>query len=387
MALNTTKLGLSGVNALFKMYYGRDASQAELNYWSNKSDAELRPKLIPNSAAQLAKNKTTEGVQKKEVIKNPESKTFYRDPNSKDIYNASTDKRITNPDWEKNWSGKATEVASRNPNNNVEENPVVENKVEENPVVENPGNPVGSSMYESLINSDAFLTEQFKDTNIRNNFDKMSPTLQMAYLQMMKSLGKQVEAGKVINPNVEITPEKIKEFTDQAITELDPYYQEQIRNYKQDLDTSITRLTEDFNTGIRNAEDPFKKNLAAQAESEAQAGTVYGSERGVRETTNVNEQQQKIDEVSKGIKRDVEDDYTSAERKLGSDVISGIETPKLAEYNVTNQGFQNTGSRSLFSPTGGVVGSLQKEKTTAVANRASDLEESYRKQRLLNINI
>lgn len=57
MALNTTKLGLSGVNALFKQYYGRDATPDELNYWANKSDADLRPRLIPNSAVQLAQNK------------------------------------------------------------------------------------------------------------------------------------------------------------------------------------------------------------------------------------------------------------------------------------------------------------------------------------------
>ena len=73
MALNTSKLGLSGVNALFKLYYGRDATKPELDYWANKSDAELRPKLAPNSAVQLAKNKvaaapvveTQESVDKK----------------------------------------------------------------------------------------------------------------------------------------------------------------------------------------------------------------------------------------------------------------------------------------------------------------------------------
>ena len=67
MALNTTKLGPSGVNHLFKQYYGRDATQDELNYWSNKSDADLRPKLIPNSTVQLAKNKpeTQADVDKK----------------------------------------------------------------------------------------------------------------------------------------------------------------------------------------------------------------------------------------------------------------------------------------------------------------------------------
>ena len=64
--LNTTPLGLSGVNALFSQYYGRDATQPELDYWQNKSDAELRPKLIPNSAVQLAKNRpeTQESVDK-----------------------------------------------------------------------------------------------------------------------------------------------------------------------------------------------------------------------------------------------------------------------------------------------------------------------------------
>lgn len=55
--LNTTPLGAGGVQALFKQYYGRAATQEELNYWSQKSDAQLRPKLIPNSATELARNK------------------------------------------------------------------------------------------------------------------------------------------------------------------------------------------------------------------------------------------------------------------------------------------------------------------------------------------
>jgi len=94
--LNTTPLGKSGVNALFKQYYGRDATQAELDYWSNKSDAELRPKLIPNSATELAKNKPQEPKKeepKKEEVKSGaetagggEDKNIYKDPNSNDLY-------------------------------------------------------------------------------------------------------------------------------------------------------------------------------------------------------------------------------------------------------------------------------------------------------------
>lgn len=55
--LNTTPLGNSGVQSLFKLYYGRNATVEELSYWSTKSDADLRPKLIPNSATELAKRK------------------------------------------------------------------------------------------------------------------------------------------------------------------------------------------------------------------------------------------------------------------------------------------------------------------------------------------
>lgn len=57
MALNTTPLWAGWVNSLFQLYYWRPATSAELSYWSTKSDADLRPKLIPNSATQLALNK------------------------------------------------------------------------------------------------------------------------------------------------------------------------------------------------------------------------------------------------------------------------------------------------------------------------------------------
>lgn len=55
--LNTTPLWNGGVQSLFKLYYWRDATPAELTYWKNKSDAQLRPNLIPNSAVELARNK------------------------------------------------------------------------------------------------------------------------------------------------------------------------------------------------------------------------------------------------------------------------------------------------------------------------------------------
>ena len=386
----TNTSGITTVNSLYNKYFNRDATSAESSYWTSQKgdgssaslnrmyqslETQLKTDYKNASGIDYDGSPITQGQTKTQnqlsgQTSTSAGKTFYRD--GVDIYDASTGQKISSTDWANNWSGKATEVT--------------------NPQASDTGDMgdtgtgetgIDLSMYDSIINGDAFLSEQFKDENIKTNFSKMSPTLQMAYLQMLQSLGKTIEAGKVINPNIEITPEKIKEFTDQATSELDPYYQEQIKNYKADLDTSISRLTEDFKTGVRNAEDPFKRNLAVQAENEAQAGLTYGSERGVRENINVSDQQQKIDELAKTTGRSLEDTYKQAERTLGSDVLGSVNA-SLPTYGVSNQGFSSTGSRNLFAPTGGVIGSLPKEQTVAVKGRASELEEAYRNQRILN---
>lgn len=394
--LNKTPLGNSGVNSLFKLYYGRDATQDELNYWATKSDAELRPKLIPNSAVELERNKkTTTTPAPATTVNSNTNLTTTNTLNTTPLGNSGVNAlfklyygRDATSEELNYWSAKSdSELRPKLiPNSATELERNKQANTSDNNFTADTENTAGNetSIYDNIINGDAFLSEQFKDQTIKDNFAKLSPALQMSYIQMMQSLGKQVEAGKVVNPNIDITPDKVKEFTDQAFTELDPYYQEQIKNYKQDLDTSISRLTEDFNTGVRNAEEPFKRNLSVQAETEAQAGTVYGSERGVRESINVSNQQQLIDEASKVAGRAVEDTYTTAERTLGSDVLGGITAPSLANYKVSNTGIQQSGDRKLFAPTGGLIGSLQKEKTTAIKGRASELEEAYRKQRILN---
>lgn len=238
-----------------------------------------------------------------------------------------------------------------------------------------------------FINNDPFITEQFKDANIKAKFDKLPKELKLAYIQSMQSLGNSIEAGKVVNPNISITPAQAKEFTDQAFTELDPYYQEQIKLYKQDLDTSISRLQQDFDKGIRSAEEPFKENLAAQAESEAQAGLTYGSERVKREGQAVQDQQQKIEDYTTTAQRNAEDIAKTGERKLGSDLMGKVAMPTLGNYQVSNKGFSQTGSRNLSSAlTGGLIGEMPKAETVALTGRSSDLEDAYRKQRILSLS-
>jgi len=406
MSIKTTR---SDVVANFVRYHGRQpkaSDEATIQYLTTKAPIEVEKLLAKNSPI-------TKGLVWSEYNKQKSSNKQNNKPKpTSENKPMLTMKEANDPKYWKNGiyvghnnqenkteeatlykEGNETEIvevgsekASELQKDGYTLNNKVEEKVEEKRIEDetDDGGTVDLSMYQNMIDNSIVLTELFNNPAYKEQFGKLSMEGQLAQIQLQLAHEKVLEAGKVVNPNIEISMEQVKKFTDDALTELDPYYQEQIGNYKDDLDTSISRLTEDFNTGVRNSEDPYKRNLAVVAENEAQAGTVYGSERKVRENINVENQQRAIDETSRDLGRRIEDQYTKAERTLGSDVISGIDTPTINEYKVSNQGIQQSGSRDLFNPKGGLVGSLQKEKEVALKGRVSELKEDYRKKRILN---
>jgi hypothetical protein len=406
MAILTNK---SDVIENFVRYHGRQPNTDELKsgglieYLTTKAPKEVETLLAKNSPitggliwadyqkqqAPATPTSTTPKSEPKFVPK-PTSTPTYDPFKEAEKYGYTKEDFANDPGFENYWKNKTPEELAEQlklrkdfdistGKKKVEE---VE-EIEEIEEIEEETEKTEESIWDTIIDNSVFLKEQLSDTEIKSQFDSLPDELKSAYLQLLRSMEDTVKAGEVINPNIEITPEQIQKFTKQATSELDPYYQEQIKFYQQDLDTSISRLTEDFKTGVRNAEDPFKRNLAAQAEAEAQAGLTYGSERNVREKTAIQQQQQAIDEIAKQTGRSIEDTYKQAERTLGSDILGGVDT-SLPTYGVSKQGFSPLNSRSLFSPTGGLVGSLPKERTVAIKGRESELEEEFRKKRILN---
>lgn len=241
-------------------------------------------------------------------------------------------------------------------------------------------------LLQELIESDPFLSEQFEDEEMRAAFEGLPKELQGAYLQTLRALGERIEAGEVINPDIEITPEMAKEFLDQATSEIDPFFREQIGLVKSDLDLSFQRMQEDFETGVRRAEEPFKLGLAAQAETEAQRGLAFGSARGGREQRAITGQQELISDAGQDVARTQQDLLRSAERQIGSEELGGVQAPGVQQFGVSRSGFTPTGTRQLFTPQGGLVGSLGKQKEVDVRRRASELESAFRTTRNLNLN-
>ena len=242
------------------------------------------------------------------------------------------------------------------------------------------------SPFESLIASDPFTSEQLKDPNKRAQFDSMPEDLQAIYLQTSATLSKAISAGKVVNPDVEITPEKSKEFLDQAVSELEPYYQEKYTVLKSDVDKSAGRLIEDFRKGVDRRKDVFKKTLEDTAQAEAESGTVYSSGRIEREARTVDLENQALSDAETTTARGVEDIGRTFEKEAGSDRARTLNIPGLESFRATPTGYSPGPTRSLFQPFTSIVGNIAKERDVATKTRQSELEKTYRAGRVLDLS-
>ena len=243
------------------------------------------------------------------------------------------------------------------------------------------------SVFDSIIAGDAFVSEQLKDENNRKMFDAMPEDLQGVYLQTAGALSKAVESGKVVNPDVEITPDKIKEFTDQATAELEPYYQEKYAVLKSDIERSLSRQIEDYNKGVARRAPEFKKKLEDQANTEAESGTTYSSGRDEREGRIVTDEQNVLNDAATGVARNITDLGVNYEKSVGSDKARTLNIPGLDIFSANRTGtYAPTGTRSLYSPVGNVnMGEIGANRTTAIKTRSNELEEAFRGSRILDL--
>lgn len=247
--------------------------------------------------------------------------------------------------------------------------------------------PVTPSMYDGIIAGNPFLSSQLQNPETRRMFDSLPPDLQAIYLQTATSLGKTIESGKVVNPNIELTPAENQKLLEQARAEIDPYYQEKITGMKQDFQTSISRLMEDYNKGVTRRADQFKTTLEDQAETEADRGLAFSSGRKERLDRTINLENNALSDAATSLTRTGEDQARSLERNIGTSGLRSLNIPGLTTYSASESGYNPSGSRDLFAPLGNVnIGEVGKAQTVDEAQRKSQLETAFRANRVLDLS-
>lgn len=238
----------------------------------------------------------------------------------------------------------------------------------------------------SVAMQDPLISQLLSNPEKKTAFDSLDGAAQQMFMQTASSLNKAIENGKVVNPNISISPEQLKQFYDQASSELDPHYTEQFSSLRGNLDLSLARMSEDYTKAVTRAEDPFKQALAAQAETEAQQGTAFSSERNRREATAVSDQTNRLSDAFSTTQRNAQDLLRGYESNVGTNRARSISMPNLTPYSATTNGFSPTSSRTLDPGLlGGIsFGTLGSQQETAKRTRQNELEQSYRQNRVLD---
>ena len=208
-----------------------------------------------------------------------------------------------------------------------------------------------------------------------------------AFLKFAQDLLQQMkDSGKIVNPAIEITPELIKQFEEQAIAEYSPYYKGQFSAIKGDLETDLSYLSEQYKRAVESKETTFKQNLETQREAEASRGMIFSGGRMTREQSLAQAEERSIAGLGTSLGYQAQKAGTKAERTIGSLNLGGITYPSYKPYSVSTKGmggFAPLGERQLFAPTTGITGSLEREQLTAQQLRQAELEEAERKKRAL----
>lgn len=247
--------------------------------------------------------------------------------------------------------------------------------------------PATNQWYD-LASQDPFIATLLKDPAKRAQFDSLPDELKPAFIQTAMSLGKSIESGKVVNPNIEISPSQLRKFYAQAQTELDPYYNEQFNQLKGNLDLSLKRMEDDYNRVVAQSKDPFQQTLKNQANQEANQGTAFSSGRIERENRTIGNTQNSLDDLYRGVQRGGQDLLRGYESQVGSSKARQLNLPSISPVKASTGGLASDQARVIDSNLlGGVsFGTVGASRETSLRQRQNELESIYRTNRVLNLS-
>ena len=186
-------------------------------------------------------------------------------------------------------------------------------------------------------------------------------------------------SGKKITP-ADITPAQAAQWANQAAAEVDPYYQQQIKAIQSDLNSSFDNLQKEYELTAAEKNAAFRQSLGLQRESEASQGTAFSGGRTAREQSLQSSAQRDFSSLENTTRYNAQKGLNETERTIGSLNLGGISIPKLSSYSASLQGkggVNQTGSSNLYSPTGGITGSIEFEQANKRREYADLLKYNY----------
>ena len=209
------------------------------------------------------------------------------------------------------------------------------------------------------------------------------------YSQLEGFLDQLQKRGQVLNPNVEITPEKVAEFTKQAEAEIDPYYSTQLKSARESFLRGVGYSTDKLTRSEAELERKYGRAVRDIGEQSAERGFAQSGRRWEQEQDLATNTQSSIDDARRQLgfqtgtgAREFAQTYGTSETPMSS--IGNAPRALAGQATFQKQG----GSNPLYqlSPDvyNGLVGSQEFERRGAVRQRSSELEQGFRAGQNIN---
>ena len=211
----------------------------------------------------------------------------------------------------------------------------------------------------------------------------LPPEFQQMYSELNNFLAELQKRGQVLNPNIEITPEKTAEFLSQAEREINPYYAGQLKLAKDTLLNSVNYGQQNLLTQEQRAQQQYGTGVRQLGESAAEQGFAQSGLRQRDERQLASDTQNAIDDARNQFSYNAGNAARTFAQQFGS--------AELPQFNIGQAPRALPGTGSFASGSGslplyqlspdtysGLVGEQEFARRGQVQSRASQLEEAFR---------
>lgn len=202
------------------------------------------------------------------------------------------------------------------------------------------------------------------------NYSTGNPQTDAALQAMMDQIKEQQAKGNVINPDLQITPEILQQFTDYVTDKVHPQFAEAIQNVKQDLTRNFDSLKAKYDYENQNQEGQFKQQLGTARENYAGSGLAFSGQRGQGETNMANNENRTLDYNALLYGNQAGDYARNAEKQIGASNMTGYQLPEFAKKTASltgNGGYSANGTYgNSYTPGSYTLGSIPSEEAATV---------------------
>lgn len=232
-------------------------------------------------------------------------------------------------------------------------------------------------------------TPETRSSPVTSGQSTGDPQLDELARTMEGQLRSTIQGGNVLNTAITISPEKIKEFTDQALREVDPYYKGQFESYRKEFDQVVTESLAEFQAGEKAVTREFGEGLRTKREELAERGLAFSGVRRREEGELATGFQARLEQARRGILSAARTGIRSLERTVGTRQLGGLPIPQLRSLDIGGTfqpgesrigGTFGVSAQPLFDLSPDVTGRLEEERIRALRLREEELKSAFREQ-------